>query len=151
MSRQEDTLTLHPPEPLVEDGLRWLQTIADRDDWPQKLHFQLMLCLEEALANLTSHAFPADAKSGVPAAVPEIELHCRRVGPAIHLEVIDNGVAFDPTAATLSPVALTLDDTLPGGHGLRLMRSSLSDMTYRREGDRNRLTLISHEAWPNAN
>lgn len=149
MSRPDDTLTLHPTEPVVEKGLQWLEAIADRDGWPQKLRFQLMLCLEEALANLAAHAFPAGTQPP-PAQAPRVELRCLRAGPGIHLEIIDNGVAFDPTAATLSPLALTLDEALPGGHGLRLMRSSLSDMTYRRDGDRNRLTLISHEAWPDA-
>lgn len=149
MSRQEDTLTLHPADPVVEAGLNWLQEIAERDGWPPALRFQLMLCLEEALANVNAHAFEA-GPGQAPAHTPEIELRCRRAGQAVRLQVIDNGRPFDPTGAALSPLAATLDDAVPGGHGLRLMRNYLSDMSYRRDGDRNHLTLISKEAWQDA-
>ncbi|MEI2416360.1 ATP-binding protein [Orrella sp. JC864] len=147
MSRPEqDTMTLQAGQPLAEEGLAWLAGIAERDGWPAALRFQLSLCLEEALANVQRHAFAGPAASQA----PQLQLRCRRAGRAIALEIADNGPAFDPTAASLAPLAATLDEAQPGGHGLRLMRHYLSDMQYRREAGLNRLTLVSLESLPDA-
>ncbi len=146
MSHDDDALTLHAGQPLVQEGLAWLERIAERDSWPAALRFQLTLCLEEALANVQAHghggAGPGDAA--------RVRLACRRQGRAVALEIADNGPPFDPTAATLAPLAATLDDALPGGHGLRLMRHYLSSMSYQYQAGENRLTLISLESLPDA-
>jgi anti-sigma regulatory factor (Ser/Thr protein kinase) len=42
-----------------------------------------------------------------------------------------------------TPVVLQrLEDVIPGGQGIHLMRQFTDEMHYRREGDRNVLTLV---------
>lgn len=138
MPDHNDTLELPVHSQAVAQALEWLESIAERQEWPARATFVLTLCLDEALTNVVSYAFqPA------PAVIePAITLACRAHGRNIVLELRDNGRPYDPTAETSPPLAATLDDAIPGGHGLRLMRHYLEDLRYQRQGEWNCLTMV---------
>jgi anti-sigma regulatory factor (Ser/Thr protein kinase) len=140
MSPQTDTLRLVPGDDTVTLAMRWLQDIAGRETWPDRVRFGLMLSMDEALTNVLAYAFAPDASTGE---APAIELRCVRDGQHIHIEIADNGRPYDPTAWSPAPLAATLDDATPGGQGVRLMRHYLKDLRYRRDGGWNRLTLVA--------
>ena len=59
------------------------------------------------------------------------------------VEIADDGRPFNPledtpTADTTSP----MDERPIGGLGVHLVRTLMSDVRYRRENDRNRLTMV---------
>ena len=56
-------------------------------------------------------------------------------------EIIDNGRAFDPTAAPAPDLSLPLEQRDPGGLGIHLMRRMIDRVEYRRAGGENRLRL----------
>ncbi|KDC05323.1 histidine kinase-like ATPase domain protein [Bordetella bronchiseptica E012] len=86
-----------------------------------------------------SHAFTP----GHPAA---IHLTLRQTRREVSLHIADNGAAYDPTQALSPPLARSLDDAQPGGHGLRLMRHFMHALSYQRRDGWNHLTLTSHSA-----
>lgn len=96
---------------------------------------ELDLLIEEIVMNISRYSYPegAPGKMTVTYSVP-------RPGE-LTVEVGDQGVAFDPLAA--SPPDLTLDLALRpvGGLGIVLLRSLAKSLTYRREDGWNKLTF----------
>src|SRR5262249_59810028 len=62
-------------------------------------------------------------------------------GGAVVRRIEDAAGAFDPLAVAPPPVPTSLDEALPAGRGLRLMRLSADAASYERREGRNRLTL----------
>ena len=128
MPELHNTLVLaaHPRSLAV--ALAWLKLAAQRNHWPEQAAFSLALCLDEALSNILAHATrPAGLNEPL-----SIKLNCQSRNGSIILDVHDNGAPFDPTTATSPPLAATLDEARPGGHGLRLMRHYLESLHYQR-------------------
>jgi serine/threonine-protein kinase RsbW len=94
------------------------------------------LVVEEAAVNVISHAYP-DA-TGV------LEVTCRADGKEFVIEIIDEGVPFDPTSADDPVTTLPLDERTVGGLGLLLIRRSCDGLSWRRESGRNILTCRFH-------
>lgn len=91
-----------------------------------------------ALTNIVSHAF-ADASSR-PAA-PYIRMCHRRDEQGVHIEIRDNGMAFNPTSLPPSAHPASIETADIGGHGVELMRHFLQDLSYARENDENHLAM----------
>lgn len=136
MTSCANTITLTPSRQALAQAHGWLAQQAQQHNWPSRVRFALQLVLDEALNNVIRHGFPADPP---PDAV--IELTLVSVLPFVHLDIRDNGVAFDPTQQIPGALATNLKEARPGGHGLRLMRHYLHDMTYQYVGGYNYLRL----------
>lgn len=134
------SLSLAPGPDAVPQALGWLEQLAEQQRWPPRLGFQLGLCLDEALTNVVLYGFPDRAQGG---GQGQLRVVLSRRGPDVLVDVIDNGVAFDPTQQDTPPLAASLDDADVGGHGLRIMRHYLRDIQYRREGGHNHLRMIA--------
>lgn len=143
MSSQPDTLDLTPDGNAVNLATQWLEGIAEREDWPVKVSFGLVLSLDEALTNIVSYAF---AEHAADADAPAVTLSYHRADADLVVEIGDNGQAYDPTLAVPPPLAASLDEAEAGGHGLRLMRHYLKSFAYRREHGWNYLTLVAASA-----
>ena len=57
------------------------------------------------------------------------------------MEIEDGGAAFDPTQAAAPALGATLQERKPGGMGILFVRQLMDSFEYRREGERNHLTL----------
>ena len=92
--------------------------------------FQLNLVLEELLVNAVRHG----GCEGLDDAAC-IRLTCGEGG--VHVDFRDRGVPFDLTAA---PPA-RLDEARVGGLGIHLVRQIMREVSYRRVGEWNVLTM----------
>jgi anti-sigma regulatory factor (Ser/Thr protein kinase) len=113
----------------------WLDDAAALAAVPAELLPGMHVALEEAVANVAMHAYPQNAPG-------PIVVRLRSEPDAAVLEIEDEGPAFDPTAAEVvgaRPAAL--DDVVPGGWGLGLIRRYATGLAYAREAGRNRLTM----------
>jgi anti-sigma regulatory factor (Ser/Thr protein kinase) len=63
-------------------------------------------------------------------------------GGRFAVEIIDSGIPFDATAVPVPEVADGAHEREPGGLGIFLMKKAMDEVRYRRENDRNILTLI---------
>jgi anti-sigma regulatory factor (Ser/Thr protein kinase) len=95
---------------------------------------RLTLALDEIVTNAISYGgLPADASIAV-----ELGLD----GPDVVATVSDPGPAFDPLAeAPTVDIDAPLDERMPGGLGLFIVRTIARDLAYAREGALNRLTM----------
>jgi anti-sigma regulatory factor (Ser/Thr protein kinase) len=96
--------------------------------------FKVELVLEEALMNIVSYAF-----SG--AGPHEIGLTVTLDDGQVVLCFEDDGMAFDPLQVQPPPTPTSIEEAVPGGLGIALMRRAATSIQYRRSGDRNELTI----------
>ncbi len=104
---------------------------------PDDVAYAVRLCLEEAVSNLVAHT-PAISD------LCDITVDLIRQGDVVVAAIEDRGPPFDPRAAPLPAPPNSLENTIPGGLGIRLMRSFASEIDYDTVPGRNRLTLRFH-------
>jgi anti-sigma regulatory factor (Ser/Thr protein kinase) len=122
----------------------WLEGHCESHRLSYRLSFQLDLCVTELVTNVISYGYP-----GQPAPEEVIAVHFAATPTHVVLEIIDQGVAFDPLAQPAPELARSLDEAKIGGLGLPLVRKNVEEIAYRREHGSNRLRLsfpMSHEA-----
>ena len=129
------SIQIRPDSGEIARALEWLEGQAEAAGLPMRAMFALNLALDETLANIIMHGFKADpACARDPGTgAPAVLVRCDQDDALFHLEVRDNGIAFDPTQQESQALATSLEDATLGGHGLRLMRHFLQHLTYRRD------------------
>jgi anti-sigma regulatory factor (Ser/Thr protein kinase) len=91
------------------------------------------LAAEEALVNVIHHAGAGDG---------EVEVSCETPdGATLIVRISDRGMPFDPLAAAEPQLGGNLAGRQVGGLGIALMRRMANGIEYRRDQDRNILTL----------
>ena len=120
----------------------WLETMCQEHGVPQPEVDRLALCLEEVLMNIIDHG-GSTARSEPIRLRFQVEPHVEG-DSAAKVTVTDAGEAFDPISGTLANAPKTLDEALPGGMGLRMIRQCSHALDYRREAGRNYLTFGTH-------
>lgn len=110
----------------------WLEDAAAT--LPPALRNGMHVALEEVVMNVAMHGF-------APGQAGEITIRLCRAPDSAALVVEDSGHAFDPTAAAAPARATSLEEAVPGGLGLTLLRHYCRDIAYERVDGRNRLTL----------
>jgi serine/threonine-protein kinase RsbW len=114
----------------------WLQAEADARGVPAADTARLDMCLHEALANVIDH--------GGLAADSTVRMELDAVTGGATLTVIDGGRPFDPTRADARARPTTLEDTLPGGLGMVMIRSHSDALSYEHRDGCNRLAMTVH-------
>ncbi len=113
----------------------WVERCCDQAGIGSDFSFRLALALDEAVTNVIGHAF-----TGQPPPY-RIAIELEITDPSVVATVIDNGGAFDPSAAPEPDLSLPLEDRDPGGLGIMLIHRMVDRVEYRRAGDENRLRL----------
>jgi anti-sigma regulatory factor (Ser/Thr protein kinase) len=103
---------------------------------PEDLTTPLRLALDELITNVVEHGFDRHALGE-----RSLVLRLDATGDVVQATIEDNGIPFDPTVAAAAEPGGTLDDRPIGGLGLHLVRRSIDRMHYRRDGERNLLTI----------
>ena len=99
---------------------------------------RLELALEEALVNVCSYAYP-DGRG-------EVVVRVQAGKDRVIVELEDGGAPFDPLSLAEPDVQAPLEERAPGGLGILLVRRMMDEVRYRRDGDRNVLTLVLRRA-----
>ncbi len=112
----------------------WLDRCCQAVGLPPELCTTLQIVLDEVLTNIYKYTYTDTARHA-------IELSLSTSPALVVLEVIDDGMAFDPT---LRPAgAPGCEGLMPqfGGHGLTIIARLMDKVTYARRDGRNHLTL----------
>ena len=121
----------------IDDALRHMESSIEefghQENWPDDLIFKLHLILEELGLNAMTYGGASSVRI-----VISVEAE------SVTIEISDDGGAFDPLHdAPEADVNAALDDRAIGGLGIHLVRTLTNDLSYRREGGRNHLTLVT--------
>ena len=96
---------------------------------------QLRLAVEEAVVNVIEYAYPTDTEG-------DITIKMMSDGHILHFQIIDTGIAFDPTSKQKTDTTLSVEDRQIGGLGILLVRELMDSINYERTDGKNILTLI---------
>jgi len=120
----------------LENLQRFLKPVSEcarAEGFDQERIQEIELALEEALVNIFNYAYPEGAG--------EVEVGCGVENDHWIIEIIDSGIPFDMTSLSDPDLTADVEERKIGGLGIFLVRKMVDEVTYRREKDRNILTL----------
>ena len=104
----------------------WVAAFCERSRLGGKAEFELNLALEELVTNAIGHGQSS-----------RVDVTLRVDGAELAAEIVDDGTAFDPTAAAPPNLAGDIVERKIGGLGIHLVRHLVRDLGFERRGDRN--------------
>ena len=116
-----------------------IDAFCARHGLAEEIAFEVNLAVNELLTNTISHGYDDDGEH-------RIELALRLEGGALTIEITDDGRAFDPLQAVEPDLGASLQDRARGGLGIYLVRRTMDSVAYRRQEERNVVTLTKHVA-----
>jgi serine/threonine-protein kinase RsbW len=125
----------------IEEVTRMLAVVEDFGgvrQLPRPALFAIQVSLEEILTNIVVHGYQGEADHSIRVALRPHGLD------AVEIVVEDEGRPFDPLDAPVPDITLAREERPIGGLGVHLVRNLMDAVTYRRDGDRNVLTMTKH-------
>lgn len=120
--------------PVVGEAVAWARAEADAAGLPDARGLDLELAVEEALMNVCTHAY--EGRGG------EMTVRTGRTEEGLVVEIVDAGPSFDPLSLPPPDTTVPLDERKIGGLGILLVRRVTDAVRWRREAERNVLTLV---------
>ena len=120
----------------IELAINPILAVLEEMEVDAKTIYRVRLALDELITNVVSYAY--DGGEG------EVEIHYEIVDDpvkAIIISIIDEGVAFDPLESNDPNIKLNADERKIGGLGLFIVKNTMDSMEYRRENNKNILTI----------
>ncbi len=134
-SRQADsTIELNNKREELNNLVEWLEGEGEKLGIPAHTVMALNLALEEWFINIVSYAF-------VDHNLHRIPIRMWRDDNTILIQIEDEGQPFDPCAQLAPDTDAPLEHRRIGGLGIHFIRKTMDLMHYRRERNRNILTL----------
>lgn len=133
MPQTPKSLTLVAKAESLGSVTEFVRTGAQEADLPELQMRQLELLIEEIFVNISRYSYPENAPGSVTVtyAVPK--------PGELSIEVVDQGIEFDPLAAPAPNLTLDLEQRPIGGLGIFLLKTFAGSLSYRREEGWNRL------------
>lgn len=113
----------------------FVEIFGEQAELPLKIIFEMNLCLDELITNVVSYGYN-DSESH------SIHIILEKNKDVVAIEIIDDGIEFNPLMKDPPDTTLPLEERQLGGLGIHLVKSVMSDYTYAREGSNNRLKLF---------
>jgi anti-sigma regulatory factor (Ser/Thr protein kinase) len=112
----------------------WLEHVFTSESLPSELLFRFDLSVNEAMGNIISYAYNDLGTHNI-----EAKLSVTKTD--ITLQLIDDGIAFDPLSLNDRQSPADLDNAELGGLGIELYKHYMDDCRYMREDNKNVLSL----------
>ena len=132
----EGSITIRLPVDLkeIEHLNRIVRQFGDLHEVPGRTLYAVNLALDEVVTNVVLHGFDDASNQEVQASLTVRE-------GIITAEVEDGGRAFNPLDAPVPDLTASLDERTLGGLGIHLVKSLMDRVEYRRDGEKNVLTV----------
>jgi sigma-B regulation protein RsbU (phosphoserine phosphatase) len=121
------------------DELGRLAAIVDefieQQGLPERISFNFNLCLDELITNIVSYGYDDDQRH-------EIHVGLALEDGALVCRIVDDAREYDPFVEAPEPdLDAGVDDRPIGGLGVFLVKEFMDRTEYRRDGNRNVVTL----------
>jgi len=133
-----EELTLRAEASQAPRAPEWLEALCSERGVPRDHVDRLLLCLDDALSNVLAHGGPGALSHPIRLL---FEMRADAESRTATVTLSDAGIAFDPVTAPGNALPKTLEDAVPHGRGLQMIRAASSVLRYRREDGRNHLTF----------
>jgi serine/threonine-protein kinase RsbW len=114
-----------------------IEELAEKWELPVALTMNLNLVLEEAVSNIIFYAFKDREKH-------EISISISLESRILMIEIMDEGIPFDPTTLKKPDLTLPAEERPIGGLGIFLITKIMDSVNYSRINNQNILTLIKN-------
>ena len=112
-----------------------VEELGDSWSWPLPFTMNINLVLEEAVSNIIFYAFSDEGKHN-------IDITFTMQNDLVTIVIGDDGVYFDPTTRESPNLSLSAEERPVGGLGIFLILKSMDSVIYKRNDNKNILTLI---------
>ena len=120
-------------EATLENMDRVLDFVSEQlGNCPPKIRNQIGIAVDEIFSNISRYAYDPEV-GGVTVRVA--------VDDDITIEFEDSGTAYDPLAADAPDISLPVEEREAGGLGIFMVKNLMDSVEYRREGNKNILTI----------
>ena len=123
-------LELHNDIAEVPRVLEAVDMFIAENSIPENGAFKLNLVLDELITNILTHGCQGRADCGA-------ALSVEYGGGVIRVDLVDNGVPFNPIEAPVPGISASLEESHVGGLGVRLVRKYATSMSYSHAGGNN--------------
>ena len=114
----------------------WLEQYKGTMNIPEAVFADIKLCLNEIVANTISYGFPDSAGEA------DILVTLKFDDKQANVNVIDNGIPFNPLKAPEQAAITDIDSARIGGFGLMLVRKTAHVLSYKFEDRTNVLPML---------
>ncbi|MDD3906719.1 MAG: ATP-binding protein [Bacteroidales bacterium] len=114
-----------------------IEDLAEKWELPMPLTMSLNLVLEEAVSNVIFYAFNDHQKH-------LIQISFALENKILTVEIVDDGIPFDPLSQKLPDITLPVEERPIGGLGILLILKIMDQVSYSRQNNQNRLTLVKN-------
>lgn len=130
---------------IIKNRVEELQLIAEliealesRWELPAKVVMNMNLALEEVVSNVIFYAFDENTTH-----VIQLDFELKDQKLSVH--ITDDGMAFNPLQMPPPPdLEKKAEERNVGGLGIHFVKNFMDELAYKREDDKNILTLIKH-------
>lgn len=119
---------------VIPDVMNYVSAAAEKAALHPKRVMHIQLAVDEAMANICNYAYQ------IPPG--EVLVRIQYQEDRFIVEMIDEGIPFDPLNVTEPDVQLDIEKREVGGLGIFLLRQLMQEVRYRREGTQNILTFV---------
>lgn len=110
-----------------------MQELSRQAGFSEHERHGIVLAVDEALSNIMKHAYKGDPNGPV-------SLACSAHDGRLEIELRDQGETPDPKRLEPPPP----DEIRPGHRGIFLMRCTMDEVKFERNGDTNLVRLLKH-------
>ena len=121
----------------VEANIKYLDQVQDfvcgaLQGCPPRVQNQIAIAVDELFSNIAHYAYVQDAGTVIVRV---------KAGDAVTIEFEDSGRPYDPLSNDDPDLSLDVDAREVGGLGIFMVKNMMDSVAYRREGNKNILTI----------
>jgi sigma-B regulation protein RsbU (phosphoserine phosphatase) len=123
--------------PAIEQVNERFNSFADENNIPRDISRKMNTVFDEFINNIVSYAHKDEN-------MHEIEIRVELTDNALTINIIDDGVPFDPFATKTPDTTLSIEDREIGGLGIHIVRNMMDSFNYQRKKEKNIVSLVKH-------
>ena len=112
-----------------------LKKFCASNDIGEKKCYDIVIIIDEMATNVINYAFDDNLDH-------TFILNSEKQEELVYIQIIDEGIAFDPLQKAEPDLESSLDDRKIGGLGIFFAKQLSQSITYTREGNKNRLDIV---------
>jgi serine/threonine-protein kinase RsbW len=111
---------------------------ARQAGFDERAVYHCQLAIDEACTNIVEHGYQMNGADKV------IDISCHTDPYRFTITLIDSSPAFNPIVQSDPDPSATLDERGTGGWGIFFIKKLMDEVSYKHEGDFNRLVMIKN-------
>ena len=120
----------------LPDLVAAVEALGERDGWPGELTFRVSLVIDELVQNVVDYSRQDDPV--------DVEVEVTSMEEDVVIEIIDEGIPFDPLTEAPEPdLTSAIEDRPIGGLGVHFTKTLMDNVEYCRESRKNRLKIVT--------